>query len=344
MLKSAKRQMSWLTMSQWQSFVETQTASSVFHHRCWVELISEFYGFEVQIPAIVDNGEIVAAFPFLQTRSLRGTRKLLSLPFTDYLQVLSTEKQAVEELCQQIHDHYADQFDTVMLRNDQALTSANSECPIVRHELRTDLPLEQIESLFAGAIKRNLNKCRRNRLEFQSRVDKEAMDIFYRMHVLTRRKLGVPVQSRSFFRALHERMIKSGFGMVCVVSKNSSPIAAGVMLNFNGRFIYKYAASDPSALADRPNDWLVYNAIRLAQEAKCQWFDFGISDKQQEGLRRFKRKWGATESDVFYNHVVGEPDEPGPPSRAMRLAADIIRRSPTLVCRVLGKALYKYSQ
>ncbi len=39
------------------------------------------------------------------------------------------------------------------------------------------------------------------------------------------------------------------------------------------------------------------------------FWTFGISARNQDGLRRFKKKWGATESDIFYNYVSGNPDE-----------------------------------
>ena len=162
--------------------------------------------------------------------------------------------------------------------------------------------------------------------------------------MLTRKKLGVPVQSKKYFLGLYEKLIKSGLGFVGVVSRKNVPIAAVVLLGFNGRLVYKYAASDPAALEDRPNDWLVYHSIRLAAEEGYRVFDFGITDKKQDGLRRFKSKWGAVESDIFYSFILGKPDLDGGPSRAVRLAGEVIKRSPTAVCRVLGQAFYKYSQ
>ncbi len=139
-------------------------------------------------------------------------------------------------------------------------------------------------------------------------------------------------------------MIQSSLGFIGVVSKKNVPIAAVVLLGFNGRLVYKYAASDPAALEDRPNDWLVYHSIQTACEEGYRVFDFGITDKHQDGLRRFKSKWGATESDTFDSYILGQPTDDHRSSRAVRLAAEIIKRSPTAVCRAIGKGFYKYSQ
>jgi CelD/BcsL family acetyltransferase involved in cellulose biosynthesis len=354
-MTQSKCEISWLSLDQWQAFVEQHPCSSIFHHRNWLELLQAHYGFAIRIPALMQSGKTLAAIPFLQTRSLRGTRKLVSLPFTDYLPVLSDdihckhrpevsgEDSPVVRLCARIRDEFRGQFKIVM-RGDQPIPGLLQSSHNVRHELATDAPLETLKSSFANAIRRNLRKAQQHDLEFHKRSDRSAIDVFYRMHVLTRRKLGVPVQTRTYFRKLHEKLIEHGLGCVGIVSRNSVPLAAVVLLGYNGRLTYKYAASDPAALEQRPNDWLVYNAIRMATEEGYQFFDFGISAKEQDGLRRFKSKWGATESDVFYNHLLGQPDENPAPSKAIQIAGEIIKHSPTAVCRALGRAFYKYSQ
>lgn len=337
-------ELSWLTVDQWQSHVEGHSKSSIFHHRNWLELLHQEYGFEIRIPAIVNDGQIRAAIPFLQTRSLRMKKKLISLPFTDYLQVLADDGQGLKTLCQLIREDCRGKADSVVIRADEPVPGLDSDSQNVRHEVSTDVPMDQIESSFASSIKRNLHKGRRNQLEFHKRNDDGAIDEFYRLQVLTRKKLGVPVQSKSYFRRVSNQLIKTGLGFVGIVTRQNVPIAAGVLLGFNGRLTYKYAASDPAALEYRPNDWLVFNSIRIASEEGYSVFDFGISDKSQDGLRRFKSKWGATETDVTYSYILGQPDIDGRPSRAVRLASEVIKRSPTFVCRALGAALYKYSQ
>jgi lipid II:glycine glycyltransferase (peptidoglycan interpeptide bridge formation enzyme) len=337
-------EISWLTVEQWQSHVESHADSSIFHHRSWLELLAEQYGFEIQIPAIVEDGQIRAAIPFLQIRNLWGGKKLISLPFTDYLPSLAGDQNTIGILCQLIQNDFRGRLKTVVIRGDQPVAGLDNESHSVRHELRTDLPIDEIASSFASAIKRNLRKGKRDQLEFQKRSDDAAIEIFYRLHVLTRRKLGVPVQSKIYFQRLHDKLIKTGLGFVGVVMKDNVPLAAVVLLGFHGRLVYKYAASNPSSLEHRPNDWLVYHAIQIAADEGYRCFDFGITDKDQSGLRRFKSKWGATESDIYYSYVLGAPDDDRRPSRAVRFAGEVIKRSPTVVCRALGKAFYRYSQ
>ena len=337
-------EISWLSIDRWQQYVESHPSSTIFHHRSWLELLHEQYGFEIQIPAVIADNKIRAAIPFLQTRSLKGKKKLISLPFTDYVPILADDQNAVQQLCRLVQSRFAMRLDTILIRTNEAVHGLPNSRNNVRHELATEQPFDQIESAFASSIQRNLRKASRQQLDFQVRADKTAIDQFFRLHVLTRRKLGIPVQSRTYFHRLFTKLIQPGLGWVGIVTKNEQPIAAVVLLGYNGRLVYKYAASDPGALDYRPNDLLVHNAIKTAAERGYQVFDFGITDRQQDGLRRFKQKWGAKETDVFYNYILGQPEKFGGPSRAVRYAGELIKRTPTPVCRFLGKAFYKYSQ
>jgi len=336
--------LSHIDLDSWQAFVEERVDSTALHHRQWIELLMEQYGFKLHLPAITENGQVRAAMPFLETTSLRGSKKLVSLPFTDYFSVLSSGDGAVEILCDALRSDLIPKIKSVVFRSDASIRGLEVQSEQVRHELFTGRPLGQIEASFDDAVKRNLRRTRENDLQFKSRRDADAMETFYRLHLMTRKKLGVPVQPKRFFQRLHERMIQSELAFVGVVSKDREPIAAGVFLTYHKRFIYKYAASHPKALKYRPNDCLVYNGIKLAVEDGFDWFDFGASDKRQAGLRRFKRKWGASESDIYHNYIKGAAESEASDSHAFRIASAIIRVSPQIVCRALGEVFYKYSQ
>ncbi|MEX0612324.1 MAG: GNAT family N-acetyltransferase [Pirellulales bacterium] len=203
--------------------------------------------------------------------------------------------------------------------------------------------MEALSKKFKPSIHRNLRRAQSAGLRFARRSDADAVDEFYRLHVRTRRKSGVPVQPKRFFELLWKRVLHEGLGYVGLVFQGSEPIAAGVFLEFNNTVTYKYAASHPNALADRPNDWLAYNALRLAVENGYEALDFGISSRNQEGLRRFKRNWGADEIDVYTLQFVGRDKTPVEESALFKMSSILIRNSPAIVCRSLGEILYRFA-
>jgi lipid II:glycine glycyltransferase (peptidoglycan interpeptide bridge formation enzyme) len=235
-------------------------------------------------------------------------------------------------------------YNAIVVRSDRPLAGAAIANDGVRHTIDLYRPLPEIRAQFDKNLVRNLRKAESHKLRFQRRDDPAAMEAFYRLHGMTRRKLGVPVQPKRFFTRLQEMVVAPGLGFVALVEKDGRPIAAGIFLAFNRTMIYKYGASDPAALEHRPNEFLMDHAIRLAVHQGCVGFDFGVTANSNEGLRRFKRKWGAAESEANYSYLVGQPRPRAEDSRWVKAASLVIRRSPLVVCRALGEAFYRFSQ
>jgi len=170
------------------------------------------------------------------------------------------------------------------------------------------------------------------------------VDTFYRLHLRTRRRFGVPVQPRRFFRMFWESMIRTGLGSVFIAEASARPVAAEVLLSWNGTAISKYSASDERAWPLRANNLITWHLIKTACEQGSRWFDFGRTDAGNEGLRAFKRSWGAAEEPLVYG-TLGVTPEPVPAMDGMagHLLASVIRHGPPVLCRAAGEALYRYA-
>jgi CelD/BcsL family acetyltransferase involved in cellulose biosynthesis len=106
---------------------------------------------------------------------------------------------------------------------------------------------------------------------------------------------------------------------------------------------YKYGASDARFWGMRPNHALFWLAIQAACADGYEFFDFGRTDLEDEGLRQFKSGWGGVEEPLEYT-TLGKPA--GGPSRmagATGAARALLRHSPPWVCRAAGGLLYRYA-
>ncbi len=332
-----------ISVDQWHDFATSHPRATVFHHRNWLKLLVEQYGYRPRVFAIKRGGAVLSAVPFLETRSLSGRRKMISLPFTDWMEVLAAEADATAKIFSGLRGASFQQYQSVVIRTDKPLEGDPITNGWVRHELNTAGPMDQIVARSSSAVRRNLRKAQRNQLTFECRTDADAVESFYRLHLLTRKKLGVPIQPRSFFRRLAARILPHKLGFVGIVRKGPDAIAAAVFLTHGQMITYKYGASHPDALDLRPNDCLFHHAIRLATEQGYSRFDFGVSRLEEEGLRRFKRKWGANETAIHFEYIVGNGSESKTRSLPMSLAAAAIRYGPPICCRAIGSLFYKYS-
>jgi hypothetical protein len=80
--------------------------------------------------------------------------------------------------------------------------------------------------------------------------------------------------------------------------------------------------------------------IRWACETGLSELDFGRTDLEQDGLKRFKRDWGADELALHHTYA-GMETPSGDGSRVQQLFVPVIRHSPPGVGRLLG-TLYRH--
>jgi CelD/BcsL family acetyltransferase involved in cellulose biosynthesis len=193
-----------------------------------------------------------------------------------------------------------------------------------------------------ASVRRNIAAA--GRAGVRVRVAEQERDLtqaFYDLHVRTRRRQGVPVQPRRYFRLLWERMIAPGHGVVLLADVDGREVAAAVYLTGGRTVTYKYGASDDRFWSLRPNHALMAHAISWAAGCGYATFDFGRTDLDNPGLARFKASWGAVPRPLRYTSLVCGRSYGGP-SRAQAMAAPVIRRAPSVLCRGLGELLYRY--
>lgn len=164
---------------------------------------------------------------------------------------------------------------------------------------------------------------------------------FWRLHCATRRKLGVPVQSRAFFDAIWQRMIERDSGHVLSAYLGDRPVASAVFLEHGPNLVYKFSASEPGLAHLRGPSLVLWEAIRIACRKGQARLDLGRTELEHDGLRYFKQGWGADEEALGYTYF-GE-GVPAKSRGAEGAVGQIIQRSPIFVARTIGRVAYRWA-
>jgi CelD/BcsL family acetyltransferase involved in cellulose biosynthesis len=331
---------------RWLDFTRGHPAATPFHRPEWARLIADCYRFRPFAMTTTDEiGTIRAGLPLVEVRHLGGRPRWVALPFTDQCSPLLSTPEEETELIRLTRDAArAAGIDRIEVRGPLTGAPATGHAAL-RHVLLLDPDPAVVYARFhASQVKRNIKRAEREGLTLRTGSRPEDLiDTFYKLHLDTRRRQGVPIQPRRFFRLLWEQVVAPGLGSVLIAESAGRPIAAAVFLSWNGTVVYKFGASDAEAWSLRPNHLLIWDAIRRACEEGYRWFDFGRTDAGQDGLRNFKLSWGAIEEPLVYRALGGAPEQTtDPEGAATRLLGALIRRSPPLVCRVTGELLYRY--
>jgi lipid II:glycine glycyltransferase (peptidoglycan interpeptide bridge formation enzyme) len=134
--------------------------------------------------------------------------------------------------------------------------------------------------------------------------------------------------------------MEQGLGFVLLAYKEEVCLAGGVFLHWDHMLTYKYSASSGVDLQLRPNDLLLWAAIRWGCEHGYTLLDMGRTDLIDTGLRQFKNRWGATETHLTYSILCDGPMRPTG-DRMMKAMETVIHHSPLWVCQAMGELLYR---
>jgi CelD/BcsL family acetyltransferase involved in cellulose biosynthesis len=335
-----------ITDPAWRRLVENSPSAEIFHHPLWLELLRAQYGYELEACCVGNGHGIEAGIPVARVESRLTGRRLVSVPFSDVC-APALARDAGPAALDALGPALVEQAGRAGLGLTvhsplESAPGAFVRPSFYRHLLSLTSDPAEVEGRYSKSqVKRGIKKAQREGLRVERRTDVAALDAFYALHLQTRRRLGVPTQPKRFIRRF-ERLFDEGLGFVSLVLDGERPIAAAVFLTFNGTVTYKYGASEASALAKRPNNLLFAETIRWACEEGFKTLDFGRTDLDNEGLRSFKRSWGAEEVELAYTYLGDRPPSPEPGLRD-RLMGATIRRSPAFLGRLVGEVLYRHA-
>ena len=327
---------------RWTAFIESQPDATLFHHPAWVQVLAEAYGYHAFLIVHRDeDGNIVAGMPVLDVRNALRGRRQISLPFTDSCPPLARNAQQLTFFAQELTRWQVDAQSSIEIHGVLPDLDGIDRVQVgFGHQLSLERDPARVFSRFHPNIRRWIRKSVREGLTVRLGTSPADLEPFYRLHWQTRRRLGVPLQPRSFFDSLWRRVIEPGFGFVAFVYLRERPIAADLFLAWNGTLIGKFNASDQQFWSLRPNNLVVWAGIEWACRRGYRVLDFGKTDSENAGLRDFKMGWGSTEVPLFYSYLGGPA--PGPrDGLAARVLTRVIQASPPVVCRVAGELLYR---
>jgi CelD/BcsL family acetyltransferase involved in cellulose biosynthesis len=329
----------------WTGFVARRPDATCFHQPAWASLIATCYRFRAFVVVHRDAaGGVVAGLPLVEVRRAGGPRRWICLPFTDECGPLAAAEGAVGALLREADDlRRRTGVADLLIRDGVPVPEFSARAVAVTHRLALRQPAEGGAPKPRSSVRRAIAAAERAgvRVRIGDRRS-DLLDEYYRLHILTRRRQGVPVQPRRYFELLWTAMIEPGQGVVALAEQGGSVIAGAVFLTGGETVTYKYGASDERFWPVRPNHAVMSRAIAWAAGQGFTWFDLGRSDLDNPGLIRFKETWGATAVPLTYTSAEGDVDYGGS-QRARALLAVVIRRSPPAACRAIGTMLYRFA-
>lgn len=286
----------------WQQICENYD-SDVFHSPGWLNVLDKTYDMEIVAHILVDDsGQPLAGVPFCRITDMMGKR-IASLAFSDYCDPLVAN------------------FNQWELLMGKLLTE---NCPLAMRVLHNDIPLQderfrmtyqakwhgidlnrELDDIWMGlasSARRAVRKAEKEGVTVRDAEDESDLRAFFEMHLSIRKnKYHLVAQPFEFFRNIWQHCVQKQGGVLKLACHPKLGVLGGVLfLEWHNTLYYKFNASLENTLGLRPNDLAVWEGISYAKGRGLTHFDFGLSDSDQEGLLRYKRKFATQEENISF--------------------------------------------
>ncbi len=331
--------------AEWDREIEGHSGAGIFHSAAWAEVIRQTYGHVPRYLRLRETEQPRLLLPIFEVSSWLTQRRGVCLPFSDTCEPLhfdhATLTLALEALTAEAKTRG---WRYVEFRGPCRL--ANSATPSVSyhgHALDLRPGREALNRSLSSSARRSLRKAERSGLQVD--ISNRWQDVveFCRLHARTRRRQGLPPQPMAFFRHLHQEIIARDLGFVSIVRHEGRPVAAAVFLRRGEKAIYKFGASDERYQEFRGNHLVMWTAIETLAAQGVETLDFGRTSLSQDGLRRFKRSWGAREYPINYFRLDPQSGQwLTSRDKSSGLQGALFARSPLLLNRLAGRLIYPH--
>jgi hypothetical protein len=328
----------------WDALIEGAPQASFFHTAAWARVLSGSYGYRPLYFAAVESGRLIGLIPVMEIDSCLTGKRGVALPFTDLCEPVAPDRAAFERLFERVVSHAEKAgWKGVELRGGERFLSAR---PLAAGHLGHNLALGPdeagVEKAFKPNTRRNIRKAGDEGIAVALERSTEAVAAYYRLHCATRRHHGLPPQPRSFFGRIHEHVIAAGHGFVALARHKGRIIAGAVYFHFRDQAIYKFGASDRGHLALRPNNLVMWEAIRWCCRNGIRTFSFGRTEAGNEGLLQFKRGWGAVEQKLNYYRYDLKAGAFTSGAAGPRTSYKLFKLMPAPLLRLAGELMYRH--
>lgn len=286
----------------WDSLLLRTEGPDFFHSSAWAKVLKESYRYKPLYFASTENGRLNLSLPLMEVDSPWTGKRGVSLPFSDQCVPYFLDKQILQEAFGAVIEYgrragwrYIEARATEYFEDH-----VPSWADYYQHEISLSGDEASIFARLMPSNRRNIRKAVRAGLSIEISSSWDAVASFCRLNALTRKRHGLPPQPPVFFKKAFEHILSRGQGLVISASQGPAVVASSIFFHFGRRALYKYGASAPGYLHLRPNNLVMWEAIKWYRNRDYEILSLGRTEMDNPGLLRYKRGWRAEERPLRY--------------------------------------------
>jgi hypothetical protein len=291
-----------LERGDWDDLVGAHSGCSVFHGSGWARVLKDTYGHKPVYIAQFEGKRLAGVLPVMEVSSWLTGRRGVALPFTDFCPALKGAGCDGRDLYRRATELGRERrWKKLECRDfDPDWTGAQPSLSFYGHHIDLGVGEEKLFQGLEASMRRGVRKAEKSGVKVDFGTGEESMRTFFELHSRTRKRHGVPPQPWRFFLNIQRYLLDLGRGFVAIARLDQRPLAACVYLHHGRQALYKFGASNYAFQQMRPNNLVMWAAMKHYAERGTATLNLGRTSLSNEGLRRFKLGFGAVEEEVRY--------------------------------------------
>ncbi len=291
----------------WDAFLLGSDGGLIYYSSRFRDLLVDELGCKPEYLVAREGGEIRGVLPLMWSDDA-GDRVLNSLPYYgSHGAPLTSSQDAERALIDAWNERAADP--RTLAATMVANPFRDSEPLEPEHEL-TDRRISQVTALpdapneddiltlVESSARRNARKAARAGIEIET--DASAWSDLHEIHQANMTAMGGLAKSRGFFEAVTRHLRPGEDFDLWAARLDGETIAGLLVLHFGGVSEYFTPATRYENRSDQPLALILVKAMVAAAARGSRRWNWGGTWSNQDGVYRFKRKWGATEGAYTY--------------------------------------------
>jgi hypothetical protein len=300
---SAERQ------SDYDRFLIQCESSLIYHSTAYCDFLQKLAGgMPNYLLALDQNNEICGALPLFFKQGRYGTI-CNSLPFFGSIGgVVGNNAQARTALLTRYREVIAQpDIATATIIENPLETRGNND---IVHDV-TDwrigqvtpldgegAPADRLMAAFHQKTRNMIRKAEKSAITVD--IDESAYGFLEGIHKENIGALGGMVKPPAFFELVQERFVAGSHRRLYVARQDGEMIAAALMLYFNETVEYFIPVIRSEFRQLQPLSLIIYRAMIDASNDGYRWWNWGGTWPSQEGVYRFKKRWGTEDRNYKY--------------------------------------------
>jgi FemAB-related protein (PEP-CTERM system-associated) len=341
---------------QWNQYVESNPAASLYHRAEWKELINNVFGHECYFfyassnepgsnkpgekePA--GNEKIVGILPLVRLNSKLFGDFMVSMPYFNSGGAIANSLLIEQKLMTAVND-FAAKIGTAHIEYRDDIT--RDELPARTEKVNMILSLPKTEDVlwqtFTPKLRAQIRRAQRENIQIKS-GGTECLTDFYTVFARNMRDLGTPVYGKKFFNNILHTFSENS--KIITLHHKGRPVAAAFLLGHKDTLEIPWASTIKDVNHLSINMLLYWEVLKFAVKNQYQHFDFGRSSKGS-GTFRFKQQWGAKPKQLFWHYWLSDNAEMprlNPDNPKFALAINVWRRIPVFITKLIGPFIVK---